>query len=155
MYALYCLNEILVFYQRACPSVLYRDIAKSYHVDVSHLSLFSSMYFYAYGILQPFTGLIADVFEPAYLIGGSTFFSSVGAMVCGLSRTFPVGCAGRLLVGIATAPIFVPGCRFAANWFPLRLFPRFTGGLIGIGGVGGILGQAPTVQLARALGWRW
>jgi sugar phosphate permease len=96
-YSLYSLNEMIVFFRRSCPSVLFSDMAASYKVDVSRLSLFSSMYFYAYGTLQVFTGLIADVFEPALLIGGSTLLAAVPAATCGFSRTFAVGCVSRLV----------------------------------------------------------
>jgi sugar phosphate permease len=154
-YTVYCLNEMLVFYERAVPAVLYSDMSESYHVSVSRLGVFSSMFFYPYGVLQPFTGLIADVFDPARLIGVSTILAAIGAMICGLSPGFAGGCVGRVLNGIFCAPIYVPGCRFCANWFPLAWFARLAGGLAAVGSVGQLLGQGPTAVLARAVGWRW
>jgi sugar phosphate permease len=155
IYVLYSMNEMLVFFQRTCPAVLYDSMATSFNTDASHLSIFSSMYFYSYGVLQPFTGLVADVVEPAFLNGASTFVSSIGAVLCGLAGNFTVGCIGRLLVGLGCAPIFPPVVRFVANWFALRWFPVLTGVLTALGSVGAILGQEPTAHLAEAIGWRW
>jgi hypothetical protein len=110
---------------------------------VPHLSLFSSTYFSAYGVLQPFTGILVDVVKPAFPI------AALSPFICGSSRTFAIGCIGRLFVGIGCGPVFVPCCRFVANWFPLQYFPR----LSGIASAERLFGL--TSVLAEAIGWHF
>lgn len=149
------LSDMLVFFQRAVPTIVSEPMAKSYGVGVSDLSIFSSMFFYPYAIIQPFAGLLADVMDPRYLIGICSMIASIGAFICGISSSLFLGCLGRLLVGIGSAPIYVPACRTIANWFPLSQYSRAVGIFCAFAGCGGLIAQGPFSLLANAIGWRW
>ncbi|OHT17195.1 hypothetical protein TRFO_41207 [Tritrichomonas foetus] len=43
-------------------------MAAEYNVGVADLNIFTPIYWYSYGVIQIFAGLLADTFEPAYLI---------------------------------------------------------------------------------------
>ena len=144
----------LVFFQRTCPSIVAEEMAISYNCSKSDLSIFSSVFFYSYGAMQPFAGLLADIMEPSLLIGISQLTAGLGAIICGFSDDVLVGCIGRLLVGLGCGPVYVPECRCVANWFNLKLYPLMTGVLVGVGGVGGIIAQGPLAALNQAVGWR-
>lgn len=148
-------SDMLVFFQRAVPTIVSEPMAKSYGVGVSDLSVFSSMFFYPYAIIQPFAGLLADVMDPRYLIGTCSMIASAGALICGLSSNLFLGCVGRLLVGIGSAPIYVPACRTIANWFPLTQYSRMVGLFCAFAGCGGLIAQGPFSLLASIIGWRW
>jgi sugar phosphate permease len=98
---------------------------------------------------------LADIIEPAYLIGGAQLLASVGAVVCGASKSLSIGCFGRFLVGLGCGPTYVPVCRCILNWFPLKLYPHMSGVLLAFGGAGAIAAQGPLALLAKAIGWRW
>ena len=147
--------DMLVYFQRACPSTMGDVMAQSYNVDVKKLSIFSSVFFYPYAILQPFAGLLADVMEPAFLMGVFNLLAAIGAAICGLSKTIPIACVGRFLVGFGSGPIYVPACRVFANWFPLSSYAIVTGVFSAIANIGGVLGQGPLASLEAVVGWRW
>ena len=149
------LSDMLVFFQRAVPTIVSEPMAQSYGVGVSDLSVFSSMFFYPYAIIQPFAGLLADVMDPRFLIGTCSLIASFGAFICGISSNLFLGCVGRLLVGIGSAPIYVPACRTIANWFPLSQYSRMVGLFCAFAGCGGLIAQGPFSLLASAIGWRW
>ncbi|OHS95942.1 transporter [Tritrichomonas foetus] len=149
------LADMLVFFQRACPTVVTDEIAEAYHVKVSQLGIFSSMFYYPYALFQPFAGLLADVMEPAYLIGCSSIISAAGAFICGSSKSLFVGCIGRLLVGIGSAPVYCPCSRIVMNWFPLESYGRWLGVFVFTAGCGSLFAQTPLTLLAAAIGWRW
>lgn len=148
------LSDMLVFFQRAVPTIVSEPMAKSYGVGVSELSIFSSMFFYPYGMIQPFAGLLADVMDPRYLIGFCSLIASFGAFLCGISSNLFLGCVGRLLVGIGSAPIYVPACRTITNWFPLSQYSRVVGLFCACAGCGGLIAQGPFSILADMIGWR-
>jgi len=75
----------LVFFHRVNPSIVADDMAIEYNISKAPLSVFSSMYFYPYALIQPFAGLLSDVLEPSYLIGVSHIVSSIGSALCGYS----------------------------------------------------------------------
>lgn len=149
------LTSMLVFFQRAVPTIVSGPMADSYGVSVSDLSIFSSMFFYPYGLIQPFAGLLADVMDTRYLIGFCSIISSSGAFLCGISSNLILGCFGRLLVGIGSAPIYAPACRTIANWYPLSQYSRAVGMFCAFAGCGGLIAQGPFSLLANEIGWRW
>ena len=149
-----CVVDALVYFQRACPSTMGEVMAHSYGVDVQKLSVFSSVFFYPYALLQPFAGLLADVLEPAFLMGSFNLLAAAGAAICGLAKTVPIACVGRFFVGFGSGPIYVPACRTFANWYPLASYPVVTGLFAAIANIGGILGQGPLASLEKIVGWR-
>ena len=150
MLILYC----LVSFQRQCPTILSKDISKSYNVSVADLDIFSSIYFYAYGAMQLFAGLFADIIEPSYLAGISQIIASIGSFICGFSKTILIGSIGRFLVGIGTSFTYIPACRMNANWFGLQYYSFLTGIFMIGSAIGSILAQSVTAFLLDYMEWR-
>ena len=149
------LSDMLVFFQRAVPTIVSEPMSKSYGLTVSDLSIFSSMFFYPYAAIQPFAGLLADVMDPRFLIGICSIIASFGAFLCGISSNLFLGCIGRFLVGFGSSPIYVPACRIIANWYPLKEYSRTVGVFCAFAGCGGLIAQGPFSRLASLFGWRW
>ncbi|KAK8847008.1 hypothetical protein M9Y10_019582 [Tritrichomonas musculus] len=93
--------------------------------------------------------------EPSFIIGSSMIVSSVGAVICGLSKSFFVGCIGRIIVGAGCGLIYSPCTRIIMNWFPLKYYSRMLGLFLFIAGFGNFLVQTPLTLLAQQIGWRW
>jgi MFS family permease len=146
---------MLVFFQRAAPSALFEDIARSYGVHPARLSLWAALFFFPYALIQPIAGLLADVIEPAFLVGAGTILAAMGVAICGFSGSFVGGCVGRFLVGIGCSPIYCPITRIIANWWPSKSYGLVLGIFQGIAGMGGILGQFPVAALSEMIGWRF
>lgn len=149
------LCDVIVYFQRSCSTVLADDMAVSYGVDPSKIGIFSSLFYYPYSILQPFSGLLADVIEPSYLISGSTFLAAIGAFLCGISKNLFVGYVGRFIVGVGSALVYCPANRIQMNWFPLKDYAKVSGVFLFVAGCGALFAQAPLAILADAIGWRW
>ncbi|KAK8897874.1 hypothetical protein M9Y10_000103 [Tritrichomonas musculus] len=149
------LVDMIVFFQRACPTVVTDELANAYDVQVSQLGVFTSMFYIPYSLLQPFAGLLADVMEPSFIIGCSTIISSIGAIICGLSQSLFVGCIGRIIVGTGCGLIYSPCNRIIMNWFPLQHYSKMLGVFLFIAGLGNFLAQTPLTLLASLIGWRW
>lgn len=149
------LSDMLVFFQRAVPTIVSEPMSKSYGLTVSDLSIFSSMFFYPYAMIQPFAGLLADVIDPRFLIGTCMIIASFGALLCGISTNLFVGCIGRFLVGFGSSPIYVPSCRTIANWYPLTEYSKTVGIFCAFAGCGGLIAQGPFSKFASLFGWRF
>ena len=146
--------DVIVFFQRACPAVVTDELSKAYNIKVSQLGIFTSMFFIPFSILQLFAGLLSDVLEPSFIIGGSMIFGSIGAVICGLSRNLFEGCIGRLIVGMGCGLIYSPCTRIIMNWFPLQHYSKLLGLFLFIAGLGNFLAQTPLTLLANQIGWR-
>lgn len=156
MFFFFCaLCYAFVFFHRNAPAVLSSYLAKAYDVETTKLSLFSSIFFWPYAILQPFGGILADIMEPAILLCLSSVIASVGSVICGASNSLDLSLFARFLVGIGCAPCFVPVSRIMANWFPPKLYPFANGAILAVGGAGGIVSQEPLRLFADKYGYRW
>lgn len=154
VFLLIALIDMTVFFQRACPTVVTDELAEAYHVQVSQLGIFTSMFYIPYSILQPFAGLLADVMEPSFIIASSILISSVGSIICGLSQSLLVGCIGRIIVGTGSGLVYSPCNRILLNWFPLKHYSKILGVFLFIAGLGNFLAQTPLTLLAGIIGWR-
>lgn len=150
-----CFSYMFVYFHRFTTAVLATDMARDLNVPKAKLGIFTSMYFWPYGILQPFIGIISDVLETGYVIAFSNLLSATGSLICGLSSSFGLCCFGRFLVGFGCSGIFVSTTKIGANWFSPAGYRLFSGFLIGLGGCGSLLSQAPLAALGAAIGWRW
>jgi sugar phosphate permease len=149
-----CLAYSLAFFHRSLPAVVSADLSKEFNVSVTSLTIYSSMYFWVYGVLQPFSGLLADVIDPAYLIGSAVILSALGSLTCGLAGSLGVSIFGRFLVGFGCACVYVPICRLLTRWYPIKWYPVLAGVLLASGGIGGMVSQGPLQAFNESLGWR-
>jgi sugar phosphate permease len=156
MLCLVSVMYLLVYYHRVWPSILYQELSVAYHVSASKISVFSLMYFWPYAILQPIGRVLADAFDPAFLVAGAGLVSTVGAVLVPVTSNFAVACVGRALIGLGCAPVIVPMSRILANWFSARGFYISQGVIHGFGAIGGILAGGPLHSICVSVGdWRY
>ena len=144
----------ICLFLRSCPSIVADKMAEDYGKDKAVIGIFTSIYFYTYGLIQPFVGLFVDVAEPGFIIGGSLLLGSVGTFVCGLSKNLAVGCLGRALVGIGCGPVYVSANRCLINWFQVHQYAFILGVMHSIGSLGYLFAQGPLAYMSDAIGWR-
>ena len=144
----------LVFFHRSAPAVLSKQMAPDFHVPVADLTIFSSMFFWIYSLMQPFGGLLADVMDPAFLITAAASIASTGSIICGISKSLTLAVFGRFIVGFGCAPTYVPFTKLLTRWYPTSLYAIFGGLALSAGGCGGIIAQAPLANFASIYGWR-
>ena len=150
-----CTSYIFVYFHRFSTAVLADDMALDFGVSSDKMGILSSMYFWPYGLIQPFIGSLADIIEPGFMIGAADFIAGIGSLITSFANNLAVACVGRLLVGLGCSAIFVSTNKIGANWFSARAFRFFAGAMIGLGGVGSLLSQTPLSLLGHAVGWRW
>jgi len=154
VFVLCSLCYALVFFHRTAPAVLSKDMAPDFNVSTTSLTIFSSMFFWTYSLMQPFGGLLADIMDPAILVGCSAIIASIGSFICGKSKSLGLAVFGRFVVGFGCAPTYVPICKLLTRWYPLDWYAFFGGVVLAAGGCGGIVAQAPLAAFARAYSWR-
>lgn len=156
IYILLLSSYAISLFHRICPSIVEKDMAESYGVtSLASMGVFTSLYFYSYGVVQPFTGLLADVTEPGYLMGVTQLIASAGTIICGLSKSFMIGCVGRVIVGLGCGPTFVCANRCMVNWFPPNWYSFVLGLMYAGGSCGYLLAQGPLAAFSEKFGWRW
>jgi MFS family permease len=147
-------SYVFVYFHRFSTAVLADSMAEDFRVDKARLAIFTSMYFWPYGLMQPIIGSLGDLIEPGYLIGIANVISGCGALICSFSSNLALSCFARFLVGMGCSGIFVSTNKIGSNWFTDHQFMFFSGALIGVGGIGSLSSQYPLHFLDTLIGWR-
>lgn len=114
----------------------------------------TSLYFCFYGAAQFPAGIMADTLAPRRTLLASGLCLTGGALLSAWAPDLGVAYAGRVLVGLGAAPVFVCAIRLIASWFdPLR-FATLVGLINFTGNVGGFVAGVPLAAASEALGWR-
>jgi sugar phosphate permease len=80
--------------------------------------------------------------------------ASIGSVLLGIAPSAAWALAGRALVGVGVAMLFVPTMKILAEWFRVDEFAVMTGILMAVGGLGSLIAAAPLAWLSVWIGWR-
>lgn len=138
---------------RMAPSVMAGDLSADFGVQISDLSIMSSMTFVAYGLMQLPSGLLVDALGARRTICLLTLVAAAAnfwfASCTGLSDAS----MSRFLLGMGCA-ITVPCSAMLAHSFSADAYGRANSYFLTIGIVGTVCAGAPLLWLCHALGWR-
>ncbi len=143
-----------VYFHRVSTAVVSADLEATFGVDAAAIALLSSAYFYAYTIMQLPSGLLTDSLGPRKTVSIFTLVAAAGAILTGIASTFELVVAGRLLIGVGVAMVYIPTMKILSTWYRKNEFASLTGILIAVGNVGGLSAAGPLALISEALGWQ-
>ncbi|MFB3766094.1 MAG: MFS transporter [Methanotrichaceae archaeon] len=143
-----------VYFHRVSTAVVSTDLLTTFEVSAASIALLSSAYFYAYTIMQLPSGLLTDSLGPRKTVSIFILVAAAGAILTGLASTFEMVIAGRLLIGVGVAMVYVPAMKILAAWYRQDEFASLSGILIAVGNLGAISAAGPLALMSSALGWQ-
>lgn len=129
------------------------DAIERFGVDASRIAVFTAVQIGVYALAQIPTGLLIDRFGPKKVLVTGAVIMAVGQLVLGLTTSYWVAIAARVLIGAGDATAFLSAMRILPFWFPLRLTPLFTQLTASLGQLGQLLSAVPFLWLLGAQGW--
>lgn len=132
----------------------YDQLATDFGITASAIGLLASSYYYLYTAMQIPTGIILDTVGPRWAVGLSGLLAAIGAFMFALAPNFEVALAGRLLLGMCLAFIFVGVMKFNSVWFPPERYGAISGFTLFIGNLGAILATQPLTLMLEIASWR-
>ncbi|HSA35174.1 MAG TPA: MFS transporter, partial [Methanomassiliicoccales archaeon] len=124
------LTYFLVYFHRVSPAVLATDLQGTFGVGLTAVALLSSAYFYAYMVMQLPCGVLTDRWGPRRTVCAFTALSALGALVTALASSFEIVVAGRVMIGLGVAMVYVPTLKVLSSWFRKDEFSTMTGVLL-------------------------
>jgi sugar phosphate permease len=143
-----------VYFHRVSTAVVSADLEATFGVDAASIALLSSAYFYAYTIMQLPSRLLTDGLGPRRTVSIFTLVAAAGAILTGIASTFELVVAGRLLIGVGVAMVYIPTMKILSTWYRKNEFASLTGILIAVGNVGALSAAGPLALMSDALGWQ-
>lgn len=143
-----------VYFHRMSTAVVSADLQITFGASAASIALLGSVYFYAYSIMQLPSGLLTDSLGPRRTVSFFILIAAAGAFLTGIAYTFDQVIAGRLLIGIGVAMVYIPAMKILAGWYRKNEFASLSGVLIAVGNLGAISAAGPLALISGALGWQ-
>jgi MFS family permease len=140
-------------FHRMVLGVAALEAERRYHVGAGALSAFTAVQLAVYLAMQVPVGLAADRIGPRRSLAAGMGAIAVGEAVFALTGTLPAGLAGRALIGLGDAFIFVNVLRVAHTWFPPSRAALLTALTSLLGALGQLLTTVPAHLALDGLGW--
>jgi len=140
-------------FHRMVLGVAALEAERRYHVGAGALSAFTAVQLGVYLAMQVPVGLAADRIGPRRSLAAGMSAIAVGEAVFALSGTLGAGLAGRALIGLGDAFIFVNVLRVAHTWFPPARAALLTALTSLLGALGQLLTTVPAHLALDGLGW--
>ncbi len=128
-------SYVLVYFHRLCPAVVAVDMMRDLKAGGGLIGLLGAAYFYPYALMQLPAGLLSDSWGPRKTITLFFCVAFAGSLLLGLAPNLFWAIAGRTLVGLGVAMLFVPTMKILAEWFRVKEFAFMTGILMAMGGI--------------------
>jgi sugar phosphate permease len=154
VWSIAALFYLAAFYLRASPAVMTNELMSAFKIGAVELGNLASFYYYAYVLMQIPTGVLVDSWGARKLLLSGSLIGALGVILFGSTNNFVLACAGRAIVGGATAVGWVITLKLATHWFPIRLFGLISGLGLCIGNIGALAAQVPLRLLVEQFGWR-
>src|SRR4051795_8186357 len=129
------------------------EAERRYHVGAGALSAFTAVQLGVSLAMQVPVGLAADRIGPRRSLAAGMAAIAVGEAIFALSGTLAAGLAGRAMIGLGDAFIFVNVLRVAHTWFPPSRAALLTALTSLLGALGQLLTTVPAHLALDGLGW--
>jgi MFS family permease len=129
------------------------EAERRYHVGAGALSAFTAVQLGVYLAMQVPVGLAADRIGPRRSLATGMAAIAAGEAIFALSGTLGAGLAGRALIGLGDAFVFVNVLRVAHTWFEPRRAAVLTALTSLLGALGQLLTTVPAHLALDRLGW--
>src|SRR3954464_14441650 len=140
-------------FHRMVLGVAALEAERRYHVGPGALSAFTAVQLGVYLAMQVPVGLAADRIGPRRSLAAGMGAIAAGEAIFALTGTFGAGLAGRALIGLGNAFVFVNVLRVAHTWFEPRRAALLTALTSLLGALGQLLTTIPAHLALDGLGW--
>lgn len=143
-----------VYFHRTTGGAISDLMTKSFGAGAP-VALLASAYLYAYTLMQLPSGILTDKFGPRKAASVFIILLALGSVLCAVAEpmnNFNVMIAGKFVIGIGAAVIYIPIMKVLAVWYRKGEFATMSGILLLVGNVGGIAAATPMFVMMNNLG---
>ncbi len=144
-----------VYFHRTTGGAISQTLQDAFGVGSASIALLASAYLYAYTLMQIPSGILTDKLGPRTAASAFVALIAVGSILSALAEpanNFNLMIAGKFIIGIGAAVVYIPIMKVLAVWFRKNEFATMSGILLLVGNVGGIAAATPMVIMMDVLG---
>ncbi|WP_298228348.1 MFS transporter [Gryllotalpicola sp.] len=153
VYAAALFAYVVAFTQRTTIGVAGVAATDRFDTNAALLSTLAVLQIAVYAGLQVPVGVLLDRLGPRALMIAGTVLMTIGQVAVAYATTVPLALAGRVIVGVGDAAMFVSAVRIVNVWIPPRQVPLAAQILGATGTLGQVISAVPFALLLRETGW--
>ncbi len=139
---------------RSANAVISQDLAKDLGLAAAQLGLMTSLFYAAFALAQPGLGVALDRWGARAVTPTLMAVGAGGALLFASGHAFPQVAAGRAMIGVGMAGVYMGSLKVFSRWFSARHFASASGFIVAIGSLGALSAATPLAHVAGAFGWR-
>lgn len=136
------------------PESLVQEISTSFNIGLAQVGVYSSMFLYAWIIMQIPAGIMFDHYDSRKLMFASTLVIVLACVIQGFTTNYSVALLSRALMGAGGAFSFVGAVYLARAWFPVTMLALVIGITEAASGVSEIGFPVLFANLTANVSWR-
>ena len=141
-------------FYRTSSAVIAIDLMRDLRLNAETLGLLSSIFFYAFALVQLPMGAAMDLFGAKRTLVVLALIGFVGAVIFAGAKNLAMALTGRALIGIGMACGLMGTFKLLINWYPENAFGTASGLILSVGTLGVIAATAPLAEVVARVGWR-
>ena len=118
---------LIVIFHRYSFGIIKDELSGSFNMSSTAFANLSSMYFYAYMLMQIPTGILVDSLGVRFTVTIGMLLAGAGSLLFGYSRNIHIVFTGRFLIGIGVSVVFVSILKILSKWYDEKEFGTMTG----------------------------
>ncbi len=145
---------LLSQFYRTSSAVIALDLMRDLRLNAETLGLLSSIFFYAFALVQLPMGAAMDLFGAKRTLVILALVGLVGALLFAGAKNLAMALMGRAFIGIGMACGLMGTFKLLINWYPENAFGTASGLILSVGTLGVIAATAPLAEAVARVGWR-
>jgi sugar phosphate permease len=145
---------LLSQFYRTSSAVIAIDLMHDLQLNAQTLGLLSSIFFYAFALVQLPMGAAMDLFGAKRTLVILALVGFFGAVLFASAKNLAMAMMGRALIGVGMACGLMGTLKLLVNWYPENAFGTASGMILSVGTLGVIAATAPLAEVVARVGWR-
>ncbi len=154
VFAVFAAAYFFSYFFRSANAVIAPDLSRDLHLGAQQLGLMTALFYAAFAAVQIPLGAALDRFGARTVTPTLMLAAVVGCLLFASAHSFAQLAAGRALIGMGMAGVFMGSLKTFSRWFSARRFARVSGFIVGVGALGALIAGTPLAWWAREFGWR-
>ena len=142
------------FLSRYIWSPLMSDVSGEFGINATQAGLYMSAFFAGYLVTQIPGGIMADKYEPKYILMICTALGGIMTAMMSMIRSYEMGLVIRVVTGVSSGCVMAQCSKVVATTFEPRKRASAMGVVLASPPFGITLAQSLGAPLNQAMGWR-
>ena len=141
-------------FYRASLGTLTNNLEQDFLLNPEELGRLGGLFFLAFSFTQIPLGILLDYYNPLKVIVLMLIIIYFGTLIIYISDSYILLALGRILQGIGCGVCLMGPLVFLGKNFSDKQFPKYSGYIMSLGGLGALVATRPFFYLTTQVGWQ-